>query len=292
MFERIANGWELAKQSATVLRLDKELLLFPLLSGISCILVMATFAVPLWFSGGAELAAGGDPQVVLGEEDIANNPLAWVVLFLFYWANYTVIVFFNSALITCAIIRFRGEDPTIGDGLRAATARLPQILAWAAVSATVGVILRVIESRSEKVGEFVAGLLGLGWSIATYFVVPILVVEKAGPVQGFKRSTEIVRKTWGEALSANFGVGFIIFLAMLPGIALLILAGVSLANQMASLAIALLACGVVWLIVMSLVSAALDSVILAALYLYAADGEVPRYFDGGLLGNAFGAQHD
>src|SRR5262249_52021876 len=145
MFDRIANGWELAKQSFNVLRLDKELLLFPLVSGLSCLAVLASFVLPLWNSPYA--------KVVLNEHQIPKPPVAWVFLFAFYLVNYFVIVYFNSALVACAIIRFKGGDPTVGDGFRAATARLPQILAWALVSATVGIVLKVIESRSERVGQ-------------------------------------------------------------------------------------------------------------------------------------------
>jgi hypothetical protein len=114
-----------------------------------------------------------------------------------------------------ATVRFRGGDPTVADGLHAAVARLPQIIGWALVSATVGVILKAIESRSEKVGQFVAGLLGAGWSIATYFVVPVLVVEKVGLIAAIERSFAILRKTWGESLTAQFSIGLAVMLASL-----------------------------------------------------------------------------
>src|SRR5262245_52426735 len=146
MFARLGNGWALARESFAVLRMDKELLLFPVLSGISCLLVLASFAVPLWNSDFLHV-------VVNEEANVHENPLAWLILFAFYAVNYFVIVFFNSALVACAIIRFKGGDPTISDGLRAASNRLPQILAWALVSATVGVLLRAIESWSEKAGQ-------------------------------------------------------------------------------------------------------------------------------------------
>ena len=280
MFGRIGNGWELAKQSFHVLRLDKELLLFPLVSGISCLAVLASFAAPLWNSRYA--------QVVLNEREIPNDPIAWAILFAFYFVNYFVIVYFNSALVACAIIRFKGGDPTVADGFRAATARLPQILAWALVSASVGVILKVIESRSEKVGQIVSALLGAAFSIAAYFVVPVLVVEKAGPLEAMKRSLSVLKRTWGEALTANFGIGFIVFLLSLVGLVPLI-GGIALcAVGQLALGIVLAVAGGAALLLIALVSSALDSIILAALYLYAAEGTIPRYFDKSLLEGAFG----
>jgi hypothetical protein len=96
----------------------------------------------------------------------------------------------------------------LGDGFRAAATRLAQIAGWALVAATVALVLWAIESRSERVGEIVAGLLGMAWSAVPYFVVPVIVIERTGPVDAFRRPVSILRRTWGEALSANFGVGF------------------------------------------------------------------------------------
>ena len=279
MFARLSNGWELAQQSFRVLMLDKELLLFPVLSGLACLLVLVSFAVPLWNTGYV--------STVLEEQTVPEDPLTYVILFAFYFVNYSVIVFFNSALIACAIIRFRGGNPTLADGLRAAMSCLPQILGWAAVSATVGVILRVIESRSERFGEIVSGLLGMAWTIVTYFVVPILVVERVGPIEATRRSMSIMRRTWGEALTANFGIGIITFLAFL--VALIPLVGGIFAWAAGTIYFAIPLCvvGVVLLLLVGLVSSAVDAILIGSLYLYAADGIVPQNFDGHLLRQAF-----
>lgn len=278
MFERISNGISLAKQSFHVLMLDKELLLFPVFSGVSCLLVLASFVAPLW---GSDLVAP-----IINDGQLPDNPLAWVLLAAFYFVNYFVIVFFNSALVACAIIRFKGGNPGIGDGLRASMARLPQICGWAAVSASVGLILKIVESRSERFGQILASVIGLAWTITTYFVVPVLVVEKLGPIEATKRSLSVVRKTWGEAMTANFGIGILTFLGMLPGIAVII-GGVMLIEGSQIAGIALLIAGGCWLLFVALVSSALDSILLGALYLYAAEDQVPEGFDKNVLRNAF-----
>ncbi|MFO1094587.1 MAG: DUF6159 family protein [Planctomycetaceae bacterium] len=283
MFERLSNGWEMARESWHVLRLDKELLVFPLVSGCCCLLVLASFGLPLWNSPYA--------GVLTGDRDIAHDPVAWLILFAFYTVNYFVIVFFNSALVACALIRFRGGDPTVGDGLRASMQRLPQIFAWSLVSATVGVILRAIESRSEKAGQFAAALLGAGWTIATYFVVPVLVVEQAGPFQAIQRSLAILKQTWGEAVGAHFSIKFIVFLASLAAIVPIIGGAFVIAAGHAGPGIVLMACGLIGMMLVSLISATLNTIILAALYLYAADGKVPAHFSENLLRQAFAGKH-
>lgn len=283
MFARISFGWELVVQSFRVLREDKRLIVFPLLSGIACMVVLASFVLPLWGTPPAKL--------ILNERHLPKDPLSYVLLFLFYFANYFVIVFFNSALVACAIGRFRGNSPTIGDGLRVAATRLPQIIAWALLSATIGLILKVIESFSERFGEIVSGLLGMAWSIVTYLVVPVLVMEKANPMEAVKRSTSLVKKTWGEALTAHCSSGlifFVIFLvALLPLGLFVALAAFGFANGHPILGAVAIVATVIVVTLIGLVSSALDTILLASLYLYAAEGTVPGQFDAELLEGAF-----
>ncbi len=281
MFQRIATGWQLTKQSFQVLRLDQELLVFPLISGIACLLVMATFAVPMFATGYLEKIAGEGG----GQE--ASKVLGYVVLFAYYVVNYFVIIFFNSALVACAIIRFKGGNPTLRDGFSAAMARFPQILGWAIVAATVGLILKAIENRSQAVGQIVIGLIGMAWTAVTYFVVPVIVIEKTGPITAIQRSTSVLKKTWGEALTANFGIGVITFFASLLAFIPIALGIFALLSQNMVLGVIGIVCGVLLLLLISLVSSALHAIIVGALYLYAAEGKVPEQFDDQLLQGAF-----
>ena len=126
MAGRIAGGWSLMKQSWSVLRMDKELMLFPVFSSIACLLVIVSFASPVVFMPDVrnELINLAKNQQ---QNPIWRNVTLYAVLFGYYFVNYFVVVFFNTALVSCAVIRFSGGDPTVGDGFRAAFARLPQI---------------------------------------------------------------------------------------------------------------------------------------------------------------------
>jgi Family of unknown function (DUF6159) len=280
-FTRLSNGYELAISSWQVLRLHKKLIVFPVLSGMACMLVLLSFATPFFFH----------PQWLdfldFKAQQGVHPPLwAYAVLFAYYFCNYFVITYFNAALITCAIISFNGGEPTLGDGIGAANSRLPQIFAWALVAATVGVLLKVIENLHEKVGEIVSALLGLAWSILTFFVVPVLVVEKVGPFEAVARSTRILRRAWGEALVSHWGIGLFMFLISLPGVILIVL-GAALTTTSVVLGIAVITLGGLYLLAMMAIGPALNGICLAALYQYAADGKVPRAFNADLLSGAF-----
>jgi len=168
MFERMSSGFSLARSSWDVLRKDKKLLLFPLLSGIGCVLVLISFLVPT-----VVLAQNG---VLANQNGDPNWAILGPLVFAYYLVNYFVVIFCNAALVHCALMHFNGEEPTLGDGFRAAGARFPQILAWAAVSATVGLLLKAIENAREKAGQIVSAVLGTVWTAMTVFVVPVLVV--------------------------------------------------------------------------------------------------------------------
>ncbi|HUQ74843.1 MAG TPA: DUF6159 family protein [Burkholderiales bacterium] len=274
---RLRGGWLLMRESCKVLMLDKELLLFPLLSGIASLFVLASFVGGVWASGLAEQEAS------LGETT------AWLILFAYYFANYFVIVAFNSALVGCAMIRFRGGDPTFADGLRVARERMPQIVAWALLAATIGTLLRIIEERVGFVGKIVTAVLGAAWTIATYFVVPVLVVEKLGPVDAAKRSAAVVKKAWGESIVSNAGIGLVVSLLTM-GATIVVAVGFGvLALKTGSFVVAIIgALAVIGVIVLgTLIGSALSSIVLSALYLYATEGKVPQAFANAGLQHAF-----
>jgi len=286
MFDRIARSFSLAKSSFNVLMNDKKLLLFPLLSGVAWILIMAVIFAPLTWAlavGGLLVAknADGDPQT--------NWVVVLLLVFAVYYVSWFVVIFCNSALVSCALMHFNGEKPTLGDGFRAAGARIPQILLWCLVASTVSVLLKMIESGKDNyVGRFIAQLLGAAWAVMTFFVVPILVVEKVGPFEAIKRSCGVLKKTWGEALIGNLGLGFFTFLLFLPAILLGVIAGFCFASpNMEVLGWTFVALTVVYTIAFAIFTSALNTVFVTALYQYAAFNRVPVGYEDNVMRNAF-----
>jgi hypothetical protein len=199
-----------------------------------------------------------------------------------------VIFFFNAALVGAARIRLDGGDPTLADGFRIASSHWQAILGYAAIAATVGLVLRAIEERAGFIGRWIVGLLGVAWTIATFLTVPVLVNENLGPVDAVKRSAELLKKTWGENLVGNAGLG-IVFGLVFFGWILLCVGLVALAAQSES-AIAIgsvVAVGVVGVLLLGLLQNALQGVYAAALHRYAETGDAGFGFEGALIADAF-----
>jgi hypothetical protein len=272
MFESIGRSIELFRTSWGILMEDKKLLAFPLLSGILSLIVLATFIVPLIL---AELL-----QTVVPFGEL----FFYGALFAFYLVSYFVVIFFNTALVSCVNARLQGREMSVGEGISNASRHLPAILGWALISATVGIILHLIRERGGIFGQIASALVGGAWGLVTFFVVPVLVIEDKGVFDAIKESTSLIRKTWGETI---IGSGSIFLVFMIIGIigflgvlATLILGSFLLFGIALVLFIALV-------IVLVIVASAMQGIFVTALYSYARTGTVPTAFNRDLIQNAF-----
>ncbi|MCA9984988.1 MAG: hypothetical protein KDE09_15305 [Anaerolineales bacterium] len=276
MFTRLTNSWELAKASWRVLLADKELLVFPIISFFASMLVFATFIVPMLLTNMLESLFGSGLSV-----------LGIIVGLAYYSALYFVTIFANSALVGAAMIRLEGGDPTVGDGLRIAFKHIGSIFSYAVIAATVGLILNQISERSGQFGKIVVGIIGFAWNVATFLVVPVLVVEGLGPIEAIKRSGALLKRTWGEQIAGNLSVGFVFgligFLVFLVGAVSSFLA-FSLSTVLGITVVALFAA---LLVIVSLISSTLSGIYKAAVYQYAISGKSGGFFDQATIENAF-----
>jgi len=201
-FERIGRGWNLALASFDIIKKNKCLLVFSVFSIASLVLVMGSFIIGLF------VMAGSGSSIHLSK---------YLLLFMFYFINSTVIIFFNMALIHCTFKILSGGQASIGEGISFSFSRLPLVLSWALVSTTVGLVLRIIEDKHEIVTKIVTGLFGMLWSLATFLVIPVMAYENLGVFEAVKRSAVLFKSTWGERVGASFSfgiIGFILFIAV------------------------------------------------------------------------------
>ncbi len=180
MFATFGRTWNITKICWQILQKDRELILFPIFSGVA----LAILAVLVLGVGGATGAIGRLQDAQAASAGLAGGDLG--LLFIAYFALSFIVIYFNTALVGAAMIRIRGGDPTVRDGLAIANGRLPQILGWSLISGTVGLLLRVLREQAgdNMFGQIIVSLVGGVWAYLTFFVVPTIVVEGVGPVQG------------------------------------------------------------------------------------------------------------
>jgi len=262
---RFQNSIELAKASLKVLRGDRKLVMLPVLSSIATLIVAVSFIVPI---------------AIVSNNAGGVGPAAWILGAVGYFLAAYVVVFFNAALVYAADAHMHGTTVTVGQALKFASSRSHVLLPWALLSASVSIVLRALEQRGGIFGRIIGALAGIAWSLVTFLVLPVLVVEGLGPVAAVKRSCELFKRTWGEQVISNAGIGLIALLAIVVGAipaVLLFLVG----GPIAYVGIALF---VAWVIAVSLVSSALTGILSMALYRFATDGQVPGFDTNGLRG--------
>jgi len=278
---KFSRSWQLVMQSFAILRSDKQLMLFPVLSAICCFIVTAVVA-----TGGAFLVLPARAAALAAGEPFRMNQSPWFLpgMFVLYVVNYFVIVFFNVALVGVANSRLMGGTWTFRDGLELAWHRKGTIFQWALVAATVGVVLRTVEERMGLIGRIIMRIIGVAWTLACYFVVPVLAFEDLGPIEAVKRSAKLFRDTWGEKVLGGFSLGLVSMVLMLPGIGLIIAAAFlgGVTGLLIGMAVAF-----IYFMLLSVFMSAVGGVFNAALYRYACFKQVPPAFSQDLIASAW-----
>jgi hypothetical protein len=258
---RVARGFRLARVALEVVTSDRRLLALPALATLCSLLALAATAVLAH-----RLHAGADAVRVVAPVWIAAYAISFVT------------VFFNVALVYVVAARWRGEDASLRDGLAAARRRLRSIAGWAVLTTTVGLLLQLIERVTLGISQVVIRIVAdVAWSVASFFVVPVLVVEQRGPVRSLRRSASVVRGQWMEGLAGATPIGLATAMLMIPlaglvfiGFVLFVL-GLQIPGLLAMIA------GAIGALAVSVISGALTQIFTLAVYQHATGG---LCFDG------------
>lgn len=286
MFDRISRSWSMAGQCWKVLKEDPALLVFPLMSTAALLLLLASFAAPVW-----SVYRHLDPVNTVHSTTHTARLMYYVMLGVFYVINYSLMMFFNTALIAVALRRLDGEDATVREGLQLAWDNVGSILAYALIAASIGAIARAIEERVGFIGRIVVGIIGAGWTIASSMTLPILVVENVGPIEAISRSLELMKRNWGENIVGNGGISLGVAVIAVPCVLLgLFVMTSAFASRQLSHIIPAVVLMVLVVFGLGLVSTTLHSIYTAALYRFATGAKEKAGIDEGLLADAFRAK--
>ncbi len=280
-----SRSWNITKLSFAVINKDRELLWFAFLSFIFSSLFTVAMIVPSILP-------------TLRNEGVNSEALEvyqYIIIFLTYFGLAFIATFFNVCVVYTTKVRFEGGNAAFGESMSFAFSRLGLIFKWSLVSASVGLLLRILDnlaSRLGKIGEIVAriliGLLGMAWSIITIFVVPVLVYEGLDPIDAVKKSTQIIKKTWGESLVKSIGLGLIQFLSFVLIIGVAFVATNLLAAQFGTTGLIIgIVSGVALLFITGLIFSVANTVFNTALYVYANNQLIASGFDEEVIKGAF-----
>jgi len=238
------------------------------------------------------LVSGQPPAVDKPGQPARAHGFPWGSLYLLplYLFSMFLATFFNVAFYSEIIAALNGHGVSFRRGLRLAWGRLPSILAWSLLAGLVGWLIRAIEQKLPLVGRIVMGLIGMAWSVAAVFAIPVIIQEQPmrNPLKILQQSVATLKRTWGEGLIGYVGFsagGVVVFACSLLPLAL---AG-ALALALKSVWLIVIA-GAIWLLgvlLISYISGVAAVVYRCALYLYAAEGVIPEPYTQDLLDMAW-----
>ena len=271
---KFSKSWALFKMCFSIVKSHKSIMLFPIISSITLVIVMAGFV------GGGTIIIDPDSEEV--------SIMEMLYLLSAYIVSAFIMVYFNVGLASAVKRHFEGKEISISLCLRDTNKHIHVIFAYAAIAGTVGFILKILEQKFEGLANILVRIMGAGWALATFFIAPVLASEDIGPVDAIKKSINTFKKTWGETLILDIGMGLINFFIALGftlfGVGLIFLAVMLESMTLIILTIVLL---LIFLFILGLLFTTLGAVYRTALYYYATnDGKAPPQFNQHLLQNA------
>ena len=258
---RFRTGLKLSKDSLGVVRDHPILLVFPALGGLSALAFWILFLVPLWISG------------------LFGSGVEFVVLVVLYFLTTFAATFFTTALVFAVNQAFHGEEPQLGESLRAAWQRKGAILVWSAVAGTVSAILKKLQESNNPLARLFTSMFAVGWTVMTFFIVPVIAFEDVTARSMFSRSARTFRDTWGESIGVGLGVTLIQvvigFLGVVVAVASAVVIGAIVPVAGLVLGIVLVAGALVGTY---LLGQTIWAITKTALYVYAAEERIPPQF--------------
>ena len=300
--EKLARSWQLFKSSVKVIGAHPKLLIFPIVTGLLTLGIALFFLAPVvlvliaphWIHGGPIQSVANHFGFLRIRQGMPSafqlQPLGSVLLAGMYLLNLFLATMSSVAFNSQIFEALAGRPVSIGRGIEAACLRWKSVLFWSLLAGTVGLLIRALEDKLSFIGRIVGGFIGLAWSIASIFAIPILVRETSitNPFEVVSKSAKTIKATWGEMLAGYLGMQGTNLLFLWGSILLWV--GTGAAAIVLSNAWILLGVGVPWLVSLiaySYLSNIASRVYLCALYVYASEGTVPGPYDASMMTMAF-----
>lgn len=281
---RLKASWLLFEESFRFLRADKEMVLVPVLMSFANLVLLAVYLI-IFFTA---VFHGGIPATEEEWGKAFEGPLWYVFLLGIYVIGAFTLALSQGAIAHTVYTRLHGGNATLWEAFSKAWSRALALFLWSLLSATVGVLIRALMERSKLLAGIVALVLGVAWSVLTYFVVPAVVLDKKSVFPAIAHSGRTFKNTWGETLVSNISLGLVFFLAqlltILAGVLLGVVAFHALPDGVAvGVIVLIVTLGVLLVFVLSLLQATLNGVLRTLLYIYASEQAKPEGFNSELF---------
>ena len=298
---KLERSWLLLKSSLSIIARNKQLLVFPI------VIFTCTTAIVLFFLAPPALRPTGYPYASAehwksiyhslftetggaGRANVTFTPAAMAYLGFLYFIAMFIGTFCNVAFYHEILAALTRQPVSVARGLKFASSKLGSILMWTLFAGLVGMLIKMIEERMPLIGRIIGRIVGIAWSVAAVFAIPVIVREEsnANPLAVLQKSAGVLKRTWGEALIGYAGLSIANGLIALGSV--LWLGGTIAVSALLHNFVMIPVAVVVWLcalFIWSYVAGVASNVYRGALYLYASEGVVAEPYNQEILNMAW-----
>lgn len=271
-------SFTIVRESWLILKKDKEIIWFPVLSFIASLILILIFGYILFFTDLRNL------NLFNGDNTTIKNIIEYFIYFIYYLLSFSVINYFLTGIYIIVQGRLNGQDLTFRDGIKGANQNFSKIIVWSLISSTVGLILKIISDKSRMVGKIIASLFGAAWNVLTYFSLPSLIIGQKSVIQSFKESAKIINNRWGEVIIIKFGLGLYFIVPIVMGVAISVF--IIELNPVLKVIIPIMIILVIYFIILIIIYSALNTIFKVVLYEYAKTGKIAEGFSPEIIKEA------
>lgn len=267
-------SWKFTKSCFSFFAQNKSLILIPFLSLLISFVILILegfFLFENYFKNMNEVQ----------EANQINWTEAYISFFILYFSINFISLFFNSALIACAIQRMQKQSCSIAEGLKMAMSRMVKIFVWSLINGSIGLVFKLLQRSHRGVRSLLLGTMGFSWAIVSYFVLPLIVIDDLNPWSALHQSFQAFKGNWRKMFSV---FGLLMLLVILVFVALFGLA--YLTQSSTKLFLILVGLFVFFMVIVGIVGGILESIVNSALYVEIFKKIEPIGLDKALLDGA------
>jgi hypothetical protein len=231
MFENILKGFSFIKQSFVLVTKDGDLIKPSIYSIFLGIFFTAITGIAIYLSS-----------------KTMPSELVYILVFLVLMGEYYISYFFTGMTAFLVYDYFKDGDATMSEAWAATKKNAVTLFYLSIISAIVKVVTGVLRGKRGREGSAAGGLAGmiLGfiervWTVATYFIIPAIVIEDRDLKGAVARATDIMQKHLLPIGVGEIAVGFVTGLLTIIGFIVAIVLGFSIFGVMSNATGAILA---------------------------------------------------
>jgi hypothetical protein len=276
----------LTKQSVTVLKDQKRLLVFTILSTLLTVGALYTAAPPLFAIEDVVIKAPAHVPLHL-------FAIIFGILMTLFFVLNLLALFACSGVVACALEHLSGKPYTLTTGFSAMARHAWKICVWQIVGSIYGPVLKFllywVDDIEKKPG--VEKLLkGLSWNVATLFIIPVMLTTPDSTPTIITTSATLIHNAWGETgktlkfrANINRKMIWLRILLFIPVVLVVVMSH----GAFSVLAIGVITACIFIFLLTNVISISVHMITTTALFLYANGVDTSRYYDQTVLQAAF-----